>query len=144
MEAAAQVVADPARRHAAQRVERHVEGRRGARARVLAQEHLQRHRLGELGCAAEAAVGRVVLAGHGAHGTVEERLTGERRAAALGRRFVRLAQGREEVGSALADVFAAIAPGACGGVEDLAEGRHPLARGRGEVRPTVVGLARRA
>jgi hypothetical protein len=118
VEAAAQVVAHAARRHAVQREGRHVEGgggavgvARGRQARVLRQQQVQLRRARELGGAAKPAAARVEAAGQlvgaGRDGA-RLRAGGEAAGRGRGRRELRqLAQGVLPAG---ADLVLALGP----------------------------------
>src|SRR2546422_415290 len=85
VEAAAEVVIDPACCHLPQRVERHVEAFLILRAGELAQQHVEGRGRGELGRVAEPAVDRLIERAEVLDGAVEEffgeRLVGRLRGA---------------------------------------------------------------
>jgi len=69
---ATQLVVDATGGHRAQRVGRHLERGRLAGPDMIAQQKLEQHRLRKFGCAAEAAVGGIIIAGQSRVRLVEQ------------------------------------------------------------------------
>ena len=134
MEAAAELVAQPAVGH---RVERAPGDRQrpGVAGREMAAEQvLDRHRLRELRGSAPAAVRRVEGGFDPGRRAVEDR---RRRIVRAGIEPALLDQRLDEPAARRLDLGALLAPGALDAFEDLPERRHPVARLVGEVGPAV-------
>ncbi len=135
---AAKLVVDAALRHLFQRQFCHVKSVKIARAPVLGEGKVQRHRLRELGLAAEAAVLVVEIAAHLFQRGVQR--VAAHLAPVCRQRGGAVEHGRQAPG--LIDHALALRPVRVGdGVQHLLETRHPIARLLGVIRAAVKGLA---
>ncbi len=141
-EAAAQLVVDPAAGHRLRGRLHHLQGRLGPRTGVVAQQEFQRHGRRELGRATESAVHGVEVAGQREQ-RVRQVLRARRHRFPLGQRRGERPRGQvgDDPPGDLAHLVPAVRPGAPHALEDLREGRHPVARFGREVRPEVERLA---
>ena len=125
MEAAAELVAQPAVGHRLERAPGDEQRSRIAGGEMVAEQELDGHRLRELGRPAPAAVGRVERgldrAGSGGQ-QVRRRVVDARLEARL------LDQPLDQPSTGRLDLGALLAPGAVDALEHLAERRHPVAR----------------
>lgn len=139
-ESAAELVVDAAAGHRRAGRLRHFQGRRGAGARVVTEQEFQRHGRRELGRAAESAVHRVEFAGQAHQGGVQ--LLGARRPPVRGQRLGQRPsrQVGDDPAGDLADLVAAVRPGAAYPFQDLPEGRHAVTGLGREVGAEVEGL----
>ena len=137
VEAAAEVVIDPAGSHLPQRVERHVEAFLILRAGELAQQHVEGRGRGELGRVAEPAVDRLIERAEVLDGAVEE-FFGERLVGRL--RGADVSQAGPHLVDVLLDLLVLLLVGLGHAQEHLGKSRHAVPRRRGKVGPSPERL----
>ena len=134
----AQVVVDPTRGHGVEGRGDHLEGRRVARRQEIAEQGLQTHGLGKLGCPTKAPPYRVVLGGKLEGRRVEGPL-GWR--SVVGRNVGLASYSGRQAATSVVEVGTSVGPGLTDRDENLGEGRHAAPRAVRPVGATMKGTS---